>query len=173
MTQYYTGTGDKGDTGLFGGSRVSKASTRMDAIGNVDELQALLGLCRAAVSDSKANSLLHSIQGDLFSLNAGLANPDGKGIGEDATPNLEKSIYELSKEIPPLQRFIFPSGSRGVSLLHLARTVCRRAERSVVALEDTDENTKVYLNRLSSLLFVLARYANTKEGGTEEEWVSK
>lgn len=175
MPLYYTGTGDKGDTGLFGGSRVSKASARIEAIGAVDELQAWIGVARSEIKDATANALLHSAQEDLFSIGADLANPEGKRTMAEMTKNLERHIDEIAKGLTPLRRFIFPSGSRGSALLHACRAVCRRAERRVVAMQQSghiNENVKAYLNRLSSLLFVLARHVNNAEKGNEEEWSS-
>ena len=175
MPLYYTGAGDKGDTGLFGGSRVSKASARIEAIGAVDELQAWLGVCRAEIKDKSVNSLLHSIQEDLFTVNSDLANPEGKRVNSEMIKELEKRIDDIAKELKPLRRFIFPSGSGGSAWLHACRAVCRRVERRVVALQQSghvNEHAKAYLNRLSSLLFVLARQVNNIEKGAEEEWAS-
>lgn len=176
MPLYYTGRGDRGETSLFGGSRVSKASARIEAIGSVDELQAWLGVARNELEDRAADSLLHSIQEDLFVVNSDLASPESSRTTEEMVKSLEKKIDELAKGQKPLARFIVPAGSKGSAWLHACRAVCRRAERRVVALQQSgtvNEFAKAYLNRLSSLLFVLARHVNALEKGKEEEWSRK
>jgi cob(I)alamin adenosyltransferase len=182
----YTKTGDGGETGLFGGARVSKADPRVAAYGDVDELNACLGLARAslrAADDVELASMLEGIQRDLFALGARLADP-GRRIAERVTKaavsaadiaRLEAWIDALESTLPPLQRFILAGGSQAGATLHLARTVCRRAERAMVALrtDDTDAfepELLVYVNRLSDLLFVMARGANARAGTPEIEW---
>jgi cob(I)alamin adenosyltransferase len=176
----YTKTGDSGETSLFDQTRVPKSDPRVDAYGEVDELNACLGLARAAGVDEDVNAVLADVQRDLFALGARLADPSSKiaprvakaGIDEGHVARLEQAIDRLDAELPPLQRFILPGGSRGGAALHLARTVCRRAERRAVALgaAAAEPIAIVYLNRLSDLLFVLARAVNHRSGVPETEW---
>jgi cob(I)alamin adenosyltransferase len=179
----YTKTGDKGETGLFGGGRVRKDNARIAAYGEVDELNALIGWARAANRDSAVDGVLKSIQNDLFDLGAVLATPDPKkleGRGSfDVTPEieiLEKEIDRMEKDLAPLKTFILPGGSELAARLHVARTVCRRTERRVVALsamESIAPDSVVYLNRLSDFLFVLARWSNLKAGVADVAWTKK
>ena len=176
----YTKTGDSGETSFFDNTRVSKADARVDAYGDVDELNASLGAARAAGIGSDLASSLESIQQDLFALGARLADPSARiaervtktAITAAAVERLEELIDRLVAETPRLRSFILPGGSPGGALLHLARTVCRRAERRVVALgpEAVDPVLIVYLNRLSDLLFVMARAVNHRAGVPEVEW---
>jgi cob(I)alamin adenosyltransferase len=170
-----TKTGDKGITGLYGGMRISKADARMHAIGTVDELNAALGIVYAehGITD-EMKSALTTIQNHLFRLGADLATPlpgpeSAKRIETSQVKYLESIIGGLEPSLPPLQWFILPSGSRTGALLHQARAVCRRAERWMVALgkEETNPEAIIYINRLSDLLFLLARAAN-RDAGTEE-----
>ena len=174
----YTRTGDKGETGLIGGRRVPKHHRRVVAYGDVDELCALLGVVRAGSSDERLNGLLHDTQRDLFAIGAQLADPAAaigtKRVKAAVAPahvqRLERAIDGHQAELPKLTAFILPGGSPVGALLHLARTVCRRAERAVVALERTqrvDPVVLAYLNRLSDLLFVLARHENQREFNAE------
>jgi cob(I)alamin adenosyltransferase len=176
----YTKTGDSGETSLFDNTRVSKADARVDAYGDVDELNACLGAARAAGLDADLSASLEQIQKDLFALGARLADPSAR-IAERVTKaavaaadieRLEQTIDRLETELPALRRFILPGGSAAGSLLHLARTVCRRAERRVVALGPgaVEPPLIVYLNRLSDLLFVMARAANQRARMPETEW---
>lgn len=176
----YTKTGDGGETALFDNTRVSKADARVDAYGEVDELNACLGAARAAGLDADLGDAIEAIQRSLFAVGARLADPSAR-IAERVTKaavaggdveRLESTIDRLEAELPPLRRFILPGGSAAGSLLHLARTVCRRAERRVVALgpDAVEPNVLVYLNRLSDLLFVMARAANRRAGAVETEW---
>lgn len=176
----YTKTGDSGETSLFDNTRVSKTDARVDAYGEVDELNACLGAARAAgVGDDVASSL-ELIQQDLFALGARLADPSARIAGRvtkavitaAAVERLEQLIDQLEVEAPPLRSFILPGGSPGGALLHLARTVCRRAERRVIALGSAavDPVLIVYLNRLSDLLFVMARAVNHRAGVPEVGW---
>lgn len=185
----YTRTGDEGDTGLFGGGRVSKAHERVEAYGAVDELNAALGLAVAELAASSQDAAdldlaggLREVQADLFALGAHLATapPEGDRPRPELPPlpagrvaALEAWIDALDAGLPPLKAFILPGGTRGAAALHLARTACRRAERQVVRLgaqEKVDDTVLVYLNRLSDLLFVLAREANRRQGVADEAW---
>lgn len=179
----YTKTGDEGTTGLFGGARVSKGHGRVRAYGEVDELNAILGVARAAVQDDDTSELLMCIQSELFDLGAELAStPDRarKGdlpllTGEDVA-RLEHAIDTRERMLPSLERFILPGGSMAAAHLHVARTVCRRAERAVVALShDEPVRTEVltYLNRLGDLLFVLARDANRRARVDDVPWLGR
>jgi cob(I)alamin adenosyltransferase len=174
----YTKTGDAGETALFDGTRVSKADPRVDAYGDVDELNAWLGFARAqGVAPDIADALVR-IQRDLFAMGALLADPRHKiaarvqkaTLGDADITRLELLIDTLQTELPALRHFILAGGSPGGSTLHLARTVCRRAERRVVALGGVDPIVIKYLNRLSDLLFVMARAANSRAGVAETEW---
>lgn len=176
----YTRTGDAGETSLFDNSRVSKADARVDAYGEVDELNAWIGSARAAGVDADVAATLEAIQRDLFAVGARLADPSAliadrvtKAVVTPAdVQRLEELIDRLETELPPLRRFILPGGTPAGALLHLARTVCRRAERRVVGLGDgaADAGVIVYLNRLSDLLFVMARAVNHRAGAPETEW---
>jgi len=177
----YTKTGDKGETGLFGGERVPKDALRIEAYGAVDELNSIIGVIRALRPRKKIDVVLKTIQEDLFILGADLAAPHSvKGstiprITHSASTSLEKVIDALEVLLTPLKTFVLPGGTVVASHLHLARTVCRRAERSVVRLsrlENVGDDVIVYLNRLSDLLFVLARYANRLEMKKEVRWVN-
>jgi cob(I)alamin adenosyltransferase len=179
----YTRTGDEGDTGLFGGGRVSKAHRRVEAYGSVDELNAVLGLAIQAVVDEEIRARLAGIQNDLFNLGASLATPGSEdGSARPQVPPLpERRIGEMeewidgaSAEIPELKNFILPGGSKGAGYLHLARTVCRRSERNVVALNSAEGSHPVvlkYLNRLSDLLFTMARLENFRQGNPDVPWI--
>jgi cob(I)alamin adenosyltransferase len=176
----YTKTGDTGETSLFDNTRVSKADPRVDAYGEVDEVNACLGAARAAGVDADLSALIESLQRDLFALGARLADPSARiaervtkaTIGTVDVERLEGAIDRLEDGLPPLRRFILPGGSPAGSLLHLARTVCRRAERRVIGLgaDAVEPIVVVYLNRLSDLLFVIARSANHRSGVAETEW---
>ena len=176
----YTKTGDEGETSLFDNTRVSKADPRVGAYGEVDELNACLGAARAAGLDSEMAAALERIQKDLFALGARLADPSARiaerVVKAAVTPGdverLEQIIDTLEEELPPLRRFILPGGAPSGALLHLARTVCRRAERRVIALGPgaVEPILIVYLNRLSDLLFVMARAVNHRARMPEIEW---
>lgn len=175
----YTKTGDSGQTGLLGGGRVSKADARVEAYGELDETNAAVGLAATAAADDDVGRMLRAIQDDLFVLGAELASPAGAGdvakIGPDQVTRLEAWIDAAAAEAPPLRQFILPGGSEAAARLHLARTVCRRAERRVVALaadEPLDRWCVVYLNRLSDLLFALARLANHRAGVADVPWTA-
>ena len=177
----YTRTGDSGQTGLFDGTRVVKSDARVAAYGDVDELNAGLGQCRAAAGlDAQLAGMLEQIQRDLFALGSRLADPSKKiagrvtkaAISADDVSRLEGWIDQLDAELPPLRRFILAGGAPAGAALHVARTVCRRAERSMVALgeEAFEPELLVYINRLSDLLFVMARSVNHRAGVAETEW---
>ncbi len=178
----YTRSGDQGDTGLFGGGRVPKAHVRVEAYGAVDELNAALGVAVATVADEQIRKRLVRTQQDLFSLGASLATPGAEsGTARPATPpipenrigEMEGWIDDATDETPPLRNFILPGGTAGAGSLHLARTVCRRAERAVVRLareEAADPRVLTYLNRLSDLLFALARLENHRAGIPDVLW---
>jgi cob(I)alamin adenosyltransferase len=165
---------------LFDGTRVSKADARVDAYGDVDELAAILGLARAYGLHAELDAIVERIQKDLFAVGACLADPRHRisarvekvALGGDHVSALEEAIDRLEAALTPLRRFILPGGSLGGAALHLARTVCRRAERRVVGLgsDAVDPVVVVYLNRLSDLLFVMARAANAHAGTPETEW---
>jgi cob(I)alamin adenosyltransferase len=175
----YTRTGDAGETSLLGGARVSKHDPRVDAYGEVDELNAWLGLARASRVDPAIDQELVHLQEDLFALGAQLADPAGKLaarvtkaiIADDHVRRLESLIDRLEAELPPLRRFLLAGGTPAGAALHVARTVCRRAERRMVALDPpVDPVLLRYVNRLSDLLFVLARAVNHRGGVPETEW---
>lgn len=177
----YTRTGDRGETGLFDGTRVSKADPRVAAYGDVDELNAWLGLARASMVDAQLAAMVERIQRDLFALGARLADPSHRiaervtkaSVNAEDVARLEQWIDELEDGLPPLRRFILAGGSPGGAAFHVARTVCRRAERAIVSLggeHAVEEEILVYVNRLSDLLFVLARAANARAGVPELEW---
>jgi cob(I)alamin adenosyltransferase len=175
----YTKTGDAGETGLFGGQRVTKDALRVQAYGTVDECNATLGVARTATSDAELDELLGAIQNQLFTVGADLATPGGSPniprIGDDEVAFLEAAIDRLEAGLAPLKQFILPGGSPAAAQLHVARTVCRRAERWVVSLareEVVNLQLLAYLNRLSDLLFVLARAANARAGVDDVPWSS-
>ena len=172
LNKIYTRTGDKGTAGLVDGSRVSKASDRMAAIGEVDEANAALGLAIAALGEDQLAGQLRLIQNELFDLGADIATPgDVEGalrIIPQQVERLEHEIDAMNAELEPLQSFILPGGSTEVAALHLARTVVRRAERAAVALAESEQinpHALAYLNRLSDHLFVAARYIAARQGG--------
>lgn len=178
----YTRTGDEGATGLFGGGRVPKDDPRVEAYGSVDELNSVLGLVGALLDDRAGEwrEPLRRIQSDLFTIGALLATPEA-GKGKPKVPELDRRrvaemeewIDQLDEDLPPLRSFILPGGSPLAAHLHFSRTVCRRAERRAVALShkvEVEPQILVYLNRLSDLLFVLARSANARAGVPDAEW---
>ncbi len=176
----YTRTGDNGSTGLFGGPRVPKDDARIEAYGTVDELNASIGVARSSSPPATIDSQLEQIQHELFSVGAELAtpNPDDHGlriIGRGHIDRLEQWIDEHEIRLPPLKHFILPSGGPAATQLHMARAICRRAERRVVTMASGGENTVspaliVYLNRLSDLLFVLTRAVNLIAEAKEVQW---
>lgn len=178
----YTRTGDAGETALFGGGRVPKTHERVEAYGTVDELNALLGRALGHVTHEPTRERLAGLLNDLFSVGSILASPRNRtGERPDHVPpfpsgrieQMEEWMDEATGELPPLRNFILPGGSAGSAELHVCRTVCRRAERRVVALVHTDPDARDcvrYLNRLSDLLFVFARLENRHAGGDEVVW---
>jgi cob(I)alamin adenosyltransferase len=178
----YTKTGDEGETGLLGGGRVGKDHARVAAYGDVDELNSVLGLVRATAPEDFHADLLESIQRDLFSIGGQLATPDPAKVAaalkkaafsEERVDALERAIDEATRDLPPLRAFVLPGGTPKAAALHLARTTCRRAERGVVHLAREQAIPPlfiVYLNRLSDLLFTLARLANHRAGLTDVTW---
>ncbi len=177
----YTKRGDQGETDLFGGLRVGKEDLRVEAYGAVDELNAVLGMAGSASRESDLQALVRALQGTLFDLGAYLASPDAErrakgGVrepGAEEVLGLERHIDRFQQELEPLRRFILPGGSPAAAIFHLARTVCRRAERRVVALHRREPLMPAalrYLNRLSDLLFVLARVENRRAGHADVEW---
>lgn len=172
----YTRTGDGGETALFGGRRVRKDDRGVEACGAVDELNAHLGVCRAWAAGDPAR-LLAGLQADLLLIGADLAAPEGPPrVGRDHVGALEAAIDRVSADLPPLRNFILPAGGAGAAALHVARTVARRAERRCVALagaRPVNPHALAYLNRLSDLLFVLARQANASAGAAEEPWIPR
>jgi cob(I)alamin adenosyltransferase len=176
----YTRTGDSGETSLFGGQRVSKAAPRVAAYGEVDELNAWLGLARSDTQDPQLASIIEQVQRDLFAIGARLADPAHR-IAERVTKaaisavdieRLEQWIDQLEAGLPTLRKFILAGGGTAGASMHLARTVCRRAERAIVSLGPAavEPEVLVYMNRLSDLLFVMARTANHRGGFAETEW---
>lgn len=176
----YTKTGDDGETGLFGGPRVRKDAHRIEAYGTVDELNATLGRARSEPLPPPLDTILARVQGELFDLGAELATPDPERfnlhrIQEPHIARLESAIDQLEGGLPPLQNFILPGGTRAAAELHVARTLCRRAERRLVTLASQEQISAaliVYLNRLSDLLFVMARFANRAAGQADVAWQS-
>jgi len=175
----YTRTGDGGETSLFDGTRTRKDDARVDAYGEVDELHAWLGLVRTSPIDADVDRALLAIQRDLFALGAQLADPAEKlaprvtraVIADDHVARLESLIDRFDGEVPPLRRFILAGGTPAAAALHVARTVCRRAERRMVGLQPPIDPVLVrYINRLSDLLFAMARYENHRLGVAETEW---
>jgi cob(I)alamin adenosyltransferase len=179
----YTKTGDKGETSLYGGKRVSKAAIRIEAYGTVDELNSVIGICRAMNPPQQVDEALLKIQNQLFTLGADLASPltnrknkNVPRISENESKFLEELIDKLDSEIEPLRSFILPGGSLLSAHIHFARTVCRRAERLVVQLSQKEKigtQSIIYLNRLSDFLFVLARWVNHLERKNEIIWTKK
>jgi cob(I)alamin adenosyltransferase len=176
----YTKAGDDGLTGLLCSRRVPKDDTRVEAYGMIDELNAALGVARAQTLDVSADGLLGRLQNELFTVGSALADPNPQGpyhesVGDEHIARLEAAIDGLESELTPLTRFILPGGTPGAASIHLARTICRRAERQVVRLsrtrgEQVPARLIVYLNRLGDLLFVLARVVNHRAGVADVPW---
>ena len=181
----YTKTGDKGETALYGGTRVSKASARVESYGNIDELNSFIGFAKSEITDEKVLFQLKKIQFDLFTVGSESATPtdkltlaNGKSrlslmISEVEIEELENWMDEFERGLKPLQYFILPGGGKAATSLHICRTVCRRAERAMVFLNETEEvrpELIKYLNRLSDYLFILARYISKISGEKEEYW---
>lgn len=184
----YTKTGDNGQTSLYGGTRISKASARVEAYGNIDELNSAIGVALSYIDNENLTPQLKKIQYDLFTLGAEVATPhdklflaNGKTrlpiiINSDEIKELEQWIDEIDAQLEPLQHFILPSGGKSSAHLHLARTICRRAERGIVFLHENEKLRNeiiIYLNRLSDYLFVIARFAAKIDGQEETFWIPK
>ena len=173
LSKIVTRSGDAGETGLGDGTRVAKDSLRIDAIGDVDELNSCIGLILTENLPHEINQCLINIQHDLFDLGAELSVPVYINITERQVHYLEELINHHNEHLPPLEEFILPGGSRAASFTHLARTICRRTERTVIKLSKNDvvsEMTRKYLNRLSDLLFVLSRTLNRHAGQNDVLW---
>jgi cob(I)alamin adenosyltransferase len=183
VSKIYTRRGDDGSTGLFGGPRVTKDTLRVAAYGEVDELNSALGVAREELRDPEQREIaeiVDRLQSELFNLGGQLATPDAAAAPKDVprietedVARLEVEIDRFTAQLPPMRNFILPGGSRPGAALHLCRTVCRRAERKAVELSRTEampEHALSYLNRLSDLLFVMARAANLRAGGHEVPW---
>jgi cob(I)alamin adenosyltransferase len=176
----YTRTGDSGETGLFDGQRVPKSDARVDAYGEVDELNGALGVVLTEPLDEDIAVMLRTVQRDLFAVGGRLADPSRKiaprvekvTLGASEIARLEEWIDRLESELPPLRRFILPGGCRAGALLHVARTICRRAERRIVLIGPgaLEPELLAYINRLSDYLFVVARAVNRRAGVPEIEW---
>jgi len=175
----YTKTGDLGETGLFGGHRVPKHHLRIEAYGTVDETNAVLGLAASRCSDPELSDAILRVQSELFSVGSDLATPlDVQSahivrVDESSVQRLENEIDAWEETLPALKNFILPGGNESAATLHVARTICRRAERAVTALaeqEAINPITQRYLNRLSDWLFVLARTVNHRAGSEETDW---
>ncbi len=182
VDRIYTKTGDDGSTGLFGGGRVPKDHARVEAYGDIDELNAVIGQARSIDPMPRIDEILAPVQRDLFSIGALLATPHPEKMREQLEKarltdarirQLEQAIDDAETELEPLRAFILPGGTPKASALHVARTVCRRAERAIIRMQASDEVPQivvVYVNRLSDLLFVLARVANRRAGAGEVTW---
>lgn len=173
LTKIYTRTGDTGETGLGDGSRVPKDSLRVHALGEIDELNSAIGVLLAEELSADTRAALAGIQHDLFDLGGEVCIPGHSSMSEARVAHLETLLDGYNRDLPPLKEFILPGGTRAASLAHLARTVCRRAERALVSLaraEPVGTAARKYLNRLSDLLFVLGRVLNRAGGGSDVLW---
>lgn len=177
----YTKTGDRGETSLFGGERVPKDNIRIQAYGTVDELNSIIGIAISESASAEIKDILCNVQNTLFTLGSDLASPKEKEKKSFVIPRIEKAhidkletfIDAIEYKLPELKNFILPGGTKAASFLHFARTVCRRAEREAVSLQnlvDIGPNPVIYLNRLSDLLFVLARFENLSSGHPDVDW---
>ena len=176
LTRIYTRTGDNGTTALADGKRLAKTEPRIEVIGTVDELNSLIGLVNAESPPADIAGLLARLQHQLFNLGGELACPDHPLITATHVQQLENALDELNAALPPLKEFVLPGGCRAAAVCHLARAVCRRAERRIIALsqhESVSQNLAIYLNRLSDLLFVIARTLNRVADHDEILWNSK
>lgn len=176
LSAIVTRTGDKGSTGMADGSRRSKCDSRVHCLGEVDELNAMIGVAQSHIDDKPILDILFSIQHDLFDIGAELCQPGKNLIDSSYVDALEDAAENFNKPLPPLREFILPGGSSPVAFLQLTRTICRRAERSLhnlAAAEDLNPFTSQYINRLSDLLFILARHVAFKTDGEEIYWQSR
>ena len=175
LSKIYTRTGDKGTTGMGDGSRVEKDSLRVAAIGDTDELNSVIGMVICKCSDGDVKEMLITIQHDLFNLGGQLAMPDYEMLQAARVEWLEQTLDNMNGELTPLKEFILPGGAESASYCHLARAICRRAERALVSLsqaETTRPELASYINRLSDWLFVASRYLNKQQGEQEVYWQS-
>jgi len=174
LSKIYTRTGDQGKTGLADGSRIAKHDRRVHAVGDIDETNSAIGVVLAEnLADAELRTLLLTVQHDLFEIGAELSMPEYRGIDTESVTNLETALDRINAELPPLKEFILPGGNRAAAACHLARSICRRAERSAWALTEADpinQDLLKYLNRLSDLLFVAARALARSGGGDEILW---
>ncbi len=176
LSTIVTRTGDKGSTGLADGSRRDKFDLRVHCLGEVDELNAMIGVVLSMLEDEQQRTVLFSIQHDLFDIGAELCQPGKKILEASYVDALEATAEQYNQELPPLKEFILPGGSQLVAFIQLARTVCRRVERSLhkmASSEDLNSVTTQYINRLSDLLFILARYVVFSQDGREIYWHSR
>ena len=173
LTRIYTRTGDDGSTGLAGGERVPKDHARIEAVGSIDELNSVIGLLRAATLDDETDRLLEAVQHRLFDLGGELAMPGSELLQATHTVGLEQALDRYNAALPALQEFVLPGGNEAAARCHVARSVCRRGERELLRLsrvEPVNSASITYLNRLSDLLFVLARTLARRDGGKEITW---
>lgn len=173
LSKITTRTGDKGETGLGDGTRVGKDHPRVAALGDIDELNSVLGMLASAELPAEVATTVAQIQNDLFDLGGELSIPGYRLLGAEQVARLEQQVTHYNATLPPLKEFILPGGAPAAALAHLARTVCRRAERALVSLARTDEiseEARVYLNRLSDLLFILGRVLNREVGREDVLW---
>ena len=170
MTRIYTKSGDTGETGLVTGERISKSSIRIEAIGSVDELNSFIGLSMSEVMPVIVRDALHQVQHTLFDIGGEIATPNTNTIKDNKVIQLEKIIDDLTSRLDVLREFILPGGYKTASQLHVARSICRRAERNCIALGNVNPVTLRYLNRLSDMLFTMARYLNACEGYKDVTW---
>jgi cob(I)alamin adenosyltransferase len=177
MPKFYTGSGDEGETTLLGGVRVGKEDARVTALGDLDEANSMIGFARSFLKLSSLDTILEKVQQDLFTIGLDVIAPlqDRSRVTNDMVKVLEEHLDLLAKELPEYRKFVLPNGSQEVASLYLARSVVRRAERTIVKMSRSSPNllsSVKYLNRLSSLLYVAARYTALKTGVVEKEWVS-
>ena len=170
MTRIYTKSGDSGETGLVTGERISKSSIRIEAIGSVDELNSFIGLSMSETMPVIVRNALHQVQHTLFDIGGEIATPNTNTIKANKVTQLEKIIDDLTSRLDVLREFILPGGYKTASQLHVARSICRRAERNCIALGNVNPVTLRYLNRLSDMLFTMARYLNACEGYKDVTW---
>lgn len=173
LSKIYTRTGDDGSTGLAGNIRLSKDHPRIHAIGDIDELNCQLGIVLCHIKDAPLTDLFQSIQQTLFDFGGELAMPEYQGLNDDHIETLEQHIDQLNNTLPPLKEFILPGGNTASAHCHLARAVCRRAERKLITLNNTDSlrpTLITYINRLSDLLFVVARVLSRTTSPEEPQW---
>ncbi len=176
LSKIYTRTGEDGTTGLGDGSRRANNDPRVQCMGEIDELNACIGLALSMMEDCPVQQALFAVQHDLFDIGAELAQPGKTLLGDDYVEALEQRADEFNAGLAPLREFILPGGSQSVAAIHLARTVCRRVERGLVGLaeiETVNPATSRYINRLSDLLFILGRAQSLSEDGGEVYWNSK